>query len=403
MRKNIKIILLLSAITLWQSCSEEKIVDDVLDGFQNGAILRTISSSTDLDISDESSSFTITLEEQDPEGGALLKEVRVNVGFDDNTLIIVGDDTTDISQSGSLFRTIAESEFTTGDNNLPVTTVTITMGDMLDHLSFDIGDVALTDEFEIDFELELKDGRVFGIDNASGDITRSGTFSFFNSQFSYNAEIKDPKRLAVAETSVKTSDRGLKDGTTDTVFVTFDRAEINTLPTVTRISDFGTAGDVIGDWVQQEDELYYFLYEAGTGDDTVSFELSGGFDVAGFVMDTETIENAYVIDNTSPTPVTGGLDINIEGGNIAAILVTFDFGEVMASDSITYEITSPDFDNITIKNAVTEGVTTTDLKFTPLDGGDPLPQDNISFNVAITGAKDLPGNEVDDDVDIDFF
>ena len=73
------LISLLSLFFLFQSCGDpDNTVNFVLDNFETGAILRTISSSGTYNYYDQSNSvFTATIEEQDQQNGELMKGVEI--------------------------------------------------------------------------------------------------------------------------------------------------------------------------------------------------------------------------------------------------------------------------------------------------------------------------------------
>ncbi|MEL7003970.1 MAG: hypothetical protein AAFN93_14705, partial [Bacteroidota bacterium] len=250
MRKNINILLSMLAIFFVQSCSEELIVDDVISGVESGGVLRNLGETNDLDIEVMTSTYSIILEAQDAQGGSLLSEVRVNVGYNDN------DDTGIDTMAVSLFSTIPAASFNETSpttNNLPVATFSTTLADLMTHVGASAGDIASGDAFVIDFEMVLTDGRIFNLGNATGDVTRTGRFSYFNSQFRYTATIGDPQRLVLEDLSVA-DDNGLgilREDDVDTVFLTFDRSDAFAIsPTITRLSTAGETDDTIGPLVQ---------------------------------------------------------------------------------------------------------------------------------------------------------
>ena len=88
--KNIfKTYLLLSLVGLViYSCTEsDNTIDGVLDDVTNGAVLRTISESGNDITVGVGSVYTLEVEEQDVQEGALLESVDVFVRFNDNTVL----------------------------------------------------------------------------------------------------------------------------------------------------------------------------------------------------------------------------------------------------------------------------------------------------------------------------
>src|SRR5660397_28185 len=106
-----KIIVLLVAFSLMQSCeTDEKIIDDVFNNIERGAVLRTIATPiSTFDFYDTSSQWVVTLEAQDIQNGKLLAEIRVYSTF-------VNDG---VAGTEVLVKSIPASDFTTGPFGLP--------------------------------------------------------------------------------------------------------------------------------------------------------------------------------------------------------------------------------------------------------------------------------------------
>ena len=166
-----KIVLLLLSVVVLSSCeSDDKAIDQVFDGVSYGAVLRKIEIvSASYNLTDLTSAFTITVEEQDEEYGALLSEVDVYVSRDGNEAMAFS---------------VPASAFTIGDKGLPVTTISVTLGQALTALglgsNYDVGDV-----YGIRLSLKLTDGREFSAASASGSLQGS----YFASPFYYTAPI----------------------------------------------------------------------------------------------------------------------------------------------------------------------------------------------------------------------
>jgi len=166
-----KIVLLLLSVVVLSSCeSDDKAIDQVFDGVSYGAVLRKIEIvSGSYNLTDLNSAFTITVEEQDEEYGALLSEVDVYVSRDGNEAMAFS---------------VPASAFTIGDKGLPVTTISVTLGQALTALglgsNYDVGDV-----YGIRLSLKLTDGREFSAASASGSLQGS----YFASPFYYTAPI----------------------------------------------------------------------------------------------------------------------------------------------------------------------------------------------------------------------
>ena len=166
-----KIVLLLLSVVVLSSCeSDDKAIDQVFDGVEYGAVLRKLEIvSASYNLTDLNSAFTITVEEQDEEYGALLSEVDVYVSRSGNEAMAFS---------------VPASAFTIGDKGLPVTTISVTLGQALDALglgsNYDVGDV-----YGIRLSLKLTDGREFSAASASGSLQGS----YFASPFYYTAPI----------------------------------------------------------------------------------------------------------------------------------------------------------------------------------------------------------------------
>jgi len=166
-----KIVLLLLSVVVLSSCeSDDKAIDQVFDGVEYGAVLRKIEIvSGSYNLTDLNSAFTIIVEEQDEEYGALLSEVDVYVSRSGNEAMAFS---------------VPASAFTIGDKGLPVTTISVTLGQALTALglgsNYDVGDV-----YGIRLSLKLTDGREFSAASASGSLQGS----YFASPFYYTAPI----------------------------------------------------------------------------------------------------------------------------------------------------------------------------------------------------------------------
>jgi hypothetical protein len=172
MKKQInKIVVLLLSVVLFTGCeSDDKAIDQVFDGVSYGAILRTIDvPGKSFNLTDLNSAFSVIVEEQDEEYGALLSEVDVYVSKDGNEVMV---------------NTVPASAFTTGDKGLPVATISVTLGETLTALglgtNYDVGDV-----FVIRLSLKLTDGREFSASSSSGSLQGS----YFASPFLYSSPI----------------------------------------------------------------------------------------------------------------------------------------------------------------------------------------------------------------------
>jgi hypothetical protein len=167
-----KIVLLLLSVVVLSSCeNNDKAIDQVFDGVEYGAVLRKLEiTSASYNLTDLNSAFSVIVEEQDEEYGALLSEVDVYV-----------------SKNGgneAMAFTVPASAFTIGDKGLPVTEISVTLGEALTALGLG-SDFSVGDEFGIRLSLKLTDGREYSAASASGSLQGS----YFSSPFFYTSPI----------------------------------------------------------------------------------------------------------------------------------------------------------------------------------------------------------------------
>ncbi len=181
MKKIINILFISTFIFTMNSCSDEdKTIDEVLD-IESGAVLRTINiNNTTLDANDPSIAFSVEVEEQDREDGALFKQVNLFVSLRDQT-----PDNGMTPPSKSLIRSIPASNFSPGPVNLPRGTVSATLAEAIAAMGLSNTEFSPADIAIFDLELELTDGRKFDASNAGGSITGG----FFNSPYTYSGLI----------------------------------------------------------------------------------------------------------------------------------------------------------------------------------------------------------------------
>ncbi|MEO2051554.1 MAG: hypothetical protein ABGX00_07285 [Allomuricauda sp.] len=179
-------ILFTGAALLTISCEDSNtVVDQVVDGTERGAILRTANLiSNELPIGDSAAGFSVELEVQDEENGALVSSVEVYIGFRDNS-----DDVgpgTDVAES--LYDTVDASTFTTGPFGLPRFSYAATLTEMLSFVGRTEADITGGDQFTVRFELVLTDGRRYSFADNTGTLTGS----FFRSPFLYTPTVICP-------------------------------------------------------------------------------------------------------------------------------------------------------------------------------------------------------------------
>lgn len=164
------------------SCSDpDNAIYDVFDGMEHGAVIRTLSrNSVDFNLFDLNSTWSITVETQDEEFGALLSQVVVYASYVDKT-----DDGEDNNRSEVTLETIPAAQFTTSANGLPTTDISYSFGDVLSALSLADGEYNGGDNVDFRLEIHLTDGRVFSQADGSGSLQGS----YFSSPYAYRAGI----------------------------------------------------------------------------------------------------------------------------------------------------------------------------------------------------------------------
>lgn len=173
------------------SCDEDKTtVDSVFSDVQRGAILRTVSTpSANFNFFDPTSVFSVNMEVEDHNEGALLDKVDILVGFVDNT-----PDSNNFSVAESPFETLTASDFSTNSSGLPETNLTIPLSEALAHVGRVDGEYNGGDLFTVRLILTLTDGRTFTNTNSAGTVTGG---SFFRSPFVYRPALTCPSELDV--------------------------------------------------------------------------------------------------------------------------------------------------------------------------------------------------------------
>ena len=161
------------------SCEKDSnnTIDQVLDGVDSGAVLRTINViSGELPVGVEGAKFEVEVEAQDNQGGDLLQSVDVYVALTDNS-----PDNGDSSAAEVQIGTVDRAAFSPGPFGLPRGTISVTLTEMLTALGVAEEDLFGGDVFNVRLSMNLTDGRIFSTDNAGGIITGG----FFNSPFQY--------------------------------------------------------------------------------------------------------------------------------------------------------------------------------------------------------------------------
>ncbi|MBE9489465.1 MAG: hypothetical protein IMY67_04145 [Bacteroidetes bacterium] len=182
MKKIIKSLLSLMLVVSFNSCTDgDTAADEVLNTFETGAILRTLEViSNTLNSSDPLSAFSVSVEEQDAEDGALFKAIHVYVSIKD----LSPDNGTTVAND-MFIKTIDASAFSPGPHGLPRGIVTATFGEAESAMGLNATTHAPGDVFIFELRVELTDGRIYGADSAGGSVTGG----FFDSPFKYNTLI----------------------------------------------------------------------------------------------------------------------------------------------------------------------------------------------------------------------
>jgi hypothetical protein len=179
--KNLTYYLFAFGIVLLHSCtSDESVPGNVKDGTTQGAVLRTIKvNQSTFNFFDTSSKWSVTLEEQDSQGGSLFSEIK----------LYTTQTTNGVARAEKLVKTIPASNFTKGDNGYPVGEVSITLAETLSKLGVTVGGYKTDDKFSMRLELVLTDGRIFSSVNASSTVLGG---VYFSSPFKYSVQFFCP-------------------------------------------------------------------------------------------------------------------------------------------------------------------------------------------------------------------
>jgi len=166
---------------IYTSCStEDKTINTLLDTVERGAVLRTISvSGNTFNITNTASEWSVVLEEQDAQNGALFQEIKLYASLIDNT-----PDNGTTNSGEALVKTIPAAAFSTVGTpfGLPRGTVSTTFQETLDALNLTASEIDGGDSIFLRLELVLTDGRSF-TNNAGGTVSGG---SFFSSPFQYS-------------------------------------------------------------------------------------------------------------------------------------------------------------------------------------------------------------------------
>jgi len=195
--KTIKKYMVLGGLSLgllFSACTDDEKLPDPLfasDVPTNGAYLKTLSSSFQIDFLDiNSSEFNVTLEEHDRlNDGTLIQDVQVYTRFNDQTVDTEGVtpdplDDIDNTKEEVLFETIPASAFTINSNGQPEVAYTAAISDAMTSLGLVLADLDITDRFFFRFVLNLTDGNSYSVSNTGSSVVSQPVF---NSPFEYSS------------------------------------------------------------------------------------------------------------------------------------------------------------------------------------------------------------------------
>ena len=177
-----KIITLFSLLLVTVSCQEpDTTINDVLDNYVTGAVLRGWNPTGDYNFFAPSTSiFTVEIEEHDEQNGALMQDVQVYVALNSSTEV--------------LLRTLTSADFAVGPTGLPRHQLTVTLGESIAALGLSSSQYTGGDVINIRLQLNLTDGRSYTAKDAASSLTGS----YFKSPYIYNMTIKCIPTGAVA-------------------------------------------------------------------------------------------------------------------------------------------------------------------------------------------------------------
>ena len=177
-----KIITLFSLLLITVSCQEpETTINDVLDNYVTGAVLRGWNPTGDYNFFAPSTSvFSVTIEEHDVQKGALMQDVQIYVALN--------------GAGEVLLRTLTPTDFAVGPNGLPRHDMVVTLGESIAALGLTSSQYTGGDVINIRLKLNLTDGRSY----TNTDAASSLTGSYFKSPYIYNMTIKCIPTGAVA-------------------------------------------------------------------------------------------------------------------------------------------------------------------------------------------------------------
>lgn len=168
-------------------CTESgKAIEEVLQEVDRGAVLRTVQYvNGEFNIMDLESVFSVQIEEQDEKEGELLESINIHLSFVDNT-----PENGDYSTQRKAFKNLTLSDFSIGNTGLPNINLEYSFGELIAETEVAYANISCTDQFRLDMDIHLTDGRTFNISNSAGTVVN--TTGFFKSPFGYLINIVEP-------------------------------------------------------------------------------------------------------------------------------------------------------------------------------------------------------------------
>ena len=260
--KNTKRLFLIALIgTMVVSCSEDdKLTIQIQDSIERGAVLRTISNTPNsFTFDDPDSEWTITLEEQEIEDGALLASVDVFVNYVDLT-------GNGVSATETQITTLDASDFEGAINGLPRATFTLTYQEVLTTLGLPFDTSYASDAINIRLVLNLTDGRSFTDTDLTGTVQGG---SFFASPFAYRANIVCPPKAGTIGTWTVDMQDSFGDGWNGALLdVTIDGET-----TSYEVSEAQATVNTVTFEVTADTETLSIIFRSGDFDEEITFQV----------------------------------------------------------------------------------------------------------------------------------
>lgn len=270
-------IIAICSLMLFACSEDDKLTVVIQDNVERGAVLRTISNDPNsFTFDDPDSQWTITIEEQDHDDGALLESVDVFVNYTDLT-------GNGVSATETQITTIEASDFVGDVNGLPRTTFSLVYGEVLAALGLPFDTSYASDAINVRLVLNLIDGRSFTDVDVTGTVQGG---SFFASPFAYQANIVCPPKAGTIGTWTVDMQDSFGDGWNGAQLdVTIDGDTQSFL--VSEAQGFTNTETFE---ITPDNQVLSIIYRGGDFDGEVTFQV--------------TNPNSVEIINAGPSPVT---------------------------------------------------------------------------------------------------